>query len=159
MNNTPDCINQPGTLLFAIGNDGRQDDGLGWAFAREVEQLPFPGEIHYRYQLQVEDAALVARARTVLFVDASRESLQEGFAVTGCDPREAVEFTTHALTPASVMAIAEDLYNARPPAYILAISGCNWELERGLSDTARRHLEKALEWFKTHLNGKLNFSI
>ena len=48
-------IDFPGkTLLLAIGNSSRGDDGLGWAFASALEEAGFfPGEIVYRYQLQI----------------------------------------------------------------------------------------------------------
>ena len=58
-------------LLVGIGNSGRQDDGLGWAFLDRIEQdALFDGRIEYRYQLQVEDAALVRDAARIVFVDA-----------------------------------------------------------------------------------------
>jgi len=148
MSYTLDCLNQPGVLLLAIGNDGRQDDGLGWAFAREAEQMPFPGEIHYRYQLQVEDAALIAGATAVLFVDASRERLASGFSLKPCHPESSFSFTTHSVAPSAVLAVSRELYGACPPAFLLGIKGAEWELQRGLSSTARKYLDKALQWYR-----------
>ena len=69
-------LNGEATLLFAIGNDSRGDDGLGWAFAQLVEETNlFRGRLFYRYQLQVEDAELLTTCRQVIFVDACRYEL------------------------------------------------------------------------------------
>lgn len=139
------------TLLIAIGNDGREDDGLGWAFAREAEKWAHPWQIEYRFQLQVEDADLLRNYETVMFVDASRESLPQGFQWTRLSPSKQFEFSTHALSPASVLAVCEELYGHAPEAFVLALEGRSWELQRGLTEAGRRHLDRALEWFRREL--------
>jgi hydrogenase maturation protease len=136
------------TLLLAIGNDGREDDGLGWAFAREIESWDLPWQIEYRFQLQVEDADLIRRYETVLFVDASRKSLPGGFQWKMLSPAKEFQFSTHALAPATVLAVCRELYDDPPAAFILALEGQSWELRRGLSETGERHLRIALDWFK-----------
>jgi Ni,Fe-hydrogenase maturation factor len=63
------------TLLIGIGNSGRADDGLGWAFLDEVEKtLPKNYDLEYRYQLQVEDAELISHYNTVFFIDAHKKN-------------------------------------------------------------------------------------
>ncbi len=58
------------TLFVGIGNIGRADDGLGWAF---IDYLALKStnsyNLEYRYQLQVEDAELISNYHTVIFVD------------------------------------------------------------------------------------------
>ncbi|MBZ0090172.1 MAG: hydrogenase maturation protease, partial [Thermoanaerobaculia bacterium] len=62
-----------GTLVLAWGNPGRRDDGLGPAVAAALEALALPGvAVETGYQLEVEDAAELARYGRVLFVDADR---------------------------------------------------------------------------------------
>jgi len=76
---------EPETVIFGIGNCGRGDDGLGWAFLDRIQQEPgFRGLIEYRYQLQPEDAALISRAERVLFVDSYRGDLRGGFQFKPC---------------------------------------------------------------------------
>ncbi|MEJ2577451.1 MAG: hydrogenase maturation protease [Gammaproteobacteria bacterium] len=134
-----------GTLLFGIGNSGRGDDGLGWAFVDAVRgQADFAAQAEYRYQLQVEDALLVSRFARVVIVDASAEELPGGYRWAPCAARAADEFTSHVLTPSAVLHYAAALYGATPRAGLLAIGGCRWELGAGLSATARHNLARAL---------------
>ena len=44
------------TIILGIGNNGRQDDGLGWAFLDFLEEQNTTIDLEYRYQLQIEDA-------------------------------------------------------------------------------------------------------
>jgi hydrogenase maturation protease len=136
------------TILIAIGNDARQDDGLGWAFAKAVEtDGRFAGSIEYRYQLQVEDAEMIAIYDSVLFVDATKEPLPEGFHYQKLAPALEFTFSTHALSPGSVLALCQQVYECSPDAWLMAISGEEWELQFGLSESGARHLEAALEFF------------
>ena len=132
-------------LVIAIGNDARQDDGLGWAFGQAIEAgKDFHGAIVYRYQLQVEDALLIADYRNVLFVDACQEKLPMGFAFTPLQADVDFGFTTHQLSPATVLALAKQLYGAAPQAFLLKISGAAWELEQGLSKAGAQNLTSAV---------------
>ncbi len=139
-------------LLLAIGNDGRADDGLGWAFGRRLEAEPaFAGEVEYRFQLQVEDALLAAGYEVVFFVDASREALPDGFDCVRCHPEEGATYTTHFLTPGAVLRLCRDLYDAAPAAYLLRIQGESWDLEIGLSPSAQARLDRAAAWMAERL--------
>ena len=139
----------PDTLLFGIGNSGRSDDGLGWAFLDRIQQDPgFAGQAEYRYQLQVEDAALVRDAERVIFVDSYKGNLHDGFQWQPCEPSEDFQFTTHVLPPRGVMHFCQDLYGKKPRANLLMIQGASWGLCLGISPEAERHLEDALLFFK-----------
>ncbi|HRJ13673.1 MAG TPA: hydrogenase maturation protease [Saprospiraceae bacterium] len=136
------------TIIMAIGNDARQDDGLGWAFAKAVEtDGRFAGRIEYRYQLQVEDAELIAGYDGVLFVDASKSVLFKGFEYQELEPALEFAFSTHALSPASVLALCRQVYERSPEAWLMAIGGEEWELQFGLSAAGGAHLKAALEFF------------
>jgi hydrogenase maturation protease len=140
-------------LVFGIGNSGRSDDGLGWAFLDRLQSIEeFRGRVEYRYQLQVEDAALVAEADQVVFVDAYRGELPGGVRWQACMPSADFQFSTHALPPRAVLSLCEDLYPGTPPAVLLMIQGDAWELETGLSPAAKSRLERALEAFRAHLS-------
>ena len=136
------------TILFAIGNNARQDDGLGWAFGEALERGSlFDVEVHYRYQLQVEDADLIAEADKVVFVDAHKGALPGGFQWKEVVPSANFEFTTHALSPEAVLFLCKDLYGKKPMAYCMLIGGEAWELDMALTETGKRNLEAALELF------------
>lgn len=139
-------LNHKNTMIFGIGNSARQDDGLGWAFLDEIEKYEkFKGEIHYRYQLNIEDAETVSEAEQVLFVDANSESLKENCVLEECELNGEISYTTHALNPGAIMALCKDVYDKLPKAYVLRIKGYGWELEEGLSSKGKQNLQEALE--------------
>lgn len=136
-------------MLIGIGNDGRSDDGLGWAFLNAIEQSgKFTGQIIYRYQLQVEDAELISRAERVVFVDACQHHLPRGFQWQTCQPSHDVEYTSHQLSPQTVLFLCQQLYEQTPQTNLLLIEGCSWELQLGLSDVAKSNLQNALQFFQ-----------
>jgi len=139
----------PDTLIFGIGNCGRSDDGLGWAFLDRIsEEAGFNSPVEYRYQLQVEDAALAARTQRVIFIDSYNGDLPGGFRWQSCEPSEDFQFTTHVLPPRGVMHYCQALYGKAPRADILTISGHQWDLCNSLSADARQNLENALSFFR-----------
>ena len=139
-------LNHKKTMIFGIGNSARQDDGIGWAFLDEVEKSEkFKGELHYRYQLNIEDAETVSGAEQVLFVDANSESLKENYILEECELNGEISYTTHALNPSAIMALCNDVYDKQPKAYVLRIKGYGWELEEGLSSKGKQNLKEALE--------------
>lgn len=135
------------TLLLAIGNASRGDDGLGWAFAEAVEARGFPGTIELRYQLQVEDAELCAGFNQVIFVDAWKTDRPVDFSWEPCLPSAEVSFTTHALSPQAVLFLCERVFDAHPEAWMMLLHGEQWELGQPLSTTAVAALEKGVEGF------------
>jgi len=136
-------------ILFGIGNCGRNDDGLGWAFLDRLQQeIEFPGQVEYRYQLQIEDAELISHSETVVIVDAYKGDLPNGIQWKSCKPSADVGFTSHALSPSSVLFLCQDLYGKSPIANLLLIQGQSWDLRIGLSSGAQRNLDLALQFFR-----------
>ena len=144
---------RPDALLIGIGNSGRQDDGLGWAFLDALKETgQFPGQINYCYQLQVEDADLISQASQVIFIDAFKGKLKNGFQWHVCRASGDFAFTTHALSPEAILFLCQDLYQKDPPTYVLQIEGENWELKTGLTPKARENLKVALNFFVEQLS-------
>jgi hydrogenase maturation protease len=141
-----------GLLIFGIGNSGRCDDGLGWAFLDRIQtEAGFSGTVEYRYQLQVEDAAQASCAQRVIFVDSHDGVLPGGFAFKPCMPSRDFEFTSHVLPPRAVMHFCQELYGKTPRADLLMIQGVSWDLGEGLSPEAANFLEDALGFFRNEL--------
>lgn len=139
-------------LLLGIGNCGRGDDGLGWSFVEAITEAGYHFlDYEFRYQLQVEDADLIAAYDTVIFVDASQGVIPEGFEITPCVPAGPYSFTTHALDPGAVVYLTNTLYHKYPAAYTLAIRGVEWELHCGLSPEAENNLSSALGFFRENV--------
>ena len=139
-------------LIFGIGNYGRQDDGLGWEFLDGLNESKFKNvSLEYRYQLQIEDAELMGGFDMVIFVDASKNKLENGFSWQPCARSNTHSFSTHALVPETILYLAEQLYHHKPKAYVLAIQGYQWELENGLSKNAQENLNKARAYFTNRI--------
>ena len=135
-------------LLVGIGNCGRADDGLGWAFIDKIQSsLPENYDFEYRYQLQIEDAELASKYKTVIFIDAHKDSFEKGFVWKECFPQATASFTTHELAPESVLCLTDSIYAKQPKALILGITGVNFCLSIGLSGAAVQNLSNALNSF------------
>lgn len=133
------------TLLLAWGNPGRQDDGLGPALARAVSDASIEGvTVESDYQLQIEDAADVARYDRVVFVDADRAG-PEPFSCRRLVPSESgLGFSSHSVSPGALLALTRDLFQREPEAWLLGIRGYDFdELEESLSSGARENLAAA----------------
>lgn len=135
-------------LIIGIGNCGREDDGLGWAFLDKIKTfLPNFFDIEYRYQLQVEDASLITQYDKVFFVDAYKKKTENGFFIKEGTPVETHSFTSHALAPETILFLAQSLFNKLPESNIIGISGENFELKIGLTKSANKNLINALDYF------------
>lgn len=134
-------------LIYGYGNPGRQDDGIGVALVEQLEAWAKTENISglaidANYQLNAEDALSVAQARAVVYVDASQTG-PAPFAFRPLTPQKEIAFSTHAMSPESVLALAAELYDARPPAWILAIRGYEWESNAPPTEQALANLAAA----------------
>lgn len=133
------------TLVLGWGNPGRRDDGLGPALAGAVAAMALPGvTAESGYQLQIEDAAEVARHERVLFVDADRAG-EAPFRIRRVEPTAITPgFTSHSLAPGQLLALARDLFGAEPEAWLIGIRGYDFdEFGEGLSGRASANLVAA----------------
>lgn len=144
-------------LIYGYGNPGRQDDGLGvalverleaWARAEGKAGLVFDSN----YQLNAEDALAVAESQAVVFIDATRERAAP-FEFRRLEPRGELAFSTHAMPPESVLALAAELYDAHPPAWMLAICGYEWEPNETPTPAALANLAAACAHLQEWLDG------
>jgi hydrogenase maturation protease len=142
------------TLVFGWGNPSRGDDALGPLFVERIEALGLPGvECLTDFQLQVEHALDLKGRTRVLFVDASVDT--PSFCSTRIGPERDTTFTTHAISPQSVMQTYVDIEQAEPPpSWLLAIGGTAFELGEPLSKQAQGNLEAALAWATDWLTAK-----
>jgi len=135
-------------LVFGIGNPGRRDDGLGPKLIEQIGGAEFPIMLNvageFRYQLNVEDALTMKDFDVVVFADASRSG-EEPITISEIGPAAEIAVTTHAMSPASVVALCLELYGHAPRSYLLAIRGYDWDVGEDLSPAAEQNLQKALE--------------
>ena len=149
--------NDTGTLILGIGNNGRSDDGLGWAFLDHLDLAGlFRGKMEYRYQLGVEDAELISHFNRVIIVDAFTGPLDQGAAWEACTPMDSFSFTTHDIPPGVILHLSHELYGKTPTVDCLLIAGNCWDLNIGLSEDATQNLEYAFSIFMERLAYQLN---
>jgi Ni,Fe-hydrogenase maturation factor len=135
-------------MLIGIGNAGKSDDGLGWSFLDGVKKEGrFRGQIAYRYQLQIEDAALIKDLRQVIFIDAFDGFLNEGFRLGQCYPSNSFSINSHTLSPEAILYLCQDFYLSAPHAFVLKLQGQVWDLNIGLSEVGHYNLARALKFF------------
>ena len=136
------------TLIIGIGNNTRQDDGLGWYFLDAIEKEGFnPENLVYKYQLLVEDADLISKYETVFFVDANKTPLKKGYSIEQIYPSEKVAFSTHTVPPNQILNLCETIYLKKPKAYVIKIQGYNWNFKIGLTKQAKTNFKNALASF------------
>ncbi len=135
-------------LIYGYGNPGRHDDGLGialvekmqeWCSANGIENVDFDSN----YQLNIEDAELISNYDLVIFADASAENI-DNCQITGVNPSDArVEFTMHAVSPAFVLKLCNDIFKKYPETLLLHIKGYVWDFKEGISARAQENLNSA----------------
>jgi len=142
-------------LIYGFGNPGRQDDGLGVILSEEIEKWSSAEGISNiqtdsNYQLNLEDAAGIADYDLVVFADASGENISD-FLLEELKPSPAVEFTMHAVSPAFILHLCQQVFEKNTRAYLLHIRGYEWEFMAGITEKARINLEMANSHLKDFL--------
>jgi hypothetical protein len=138
-------------LLIGMGNRERGDNGLGWTFADIMNSLGYDFlDFEYREQMFVEDAKLISRYEVVIFVDACYEKFGCGFEISRCFGASHGFYFSNAQAPSAMLYLAKKLYHKTPKAYLLTISGEEWEEQTLLSNSAVRNLQSAVDFFDRH---------
>jgi hydrogenase maturation protease len=137
-------------LVLAWGNPSRGDDALGPQLVQRLEALASerPGWHRHAlltdFQLQPEHAMDLASHDLVLFADASLVAATP-YAFSRVQPSRDHSFTSHAMSPAAVLAVYRQLFDRDPPdAYMLAIRGERFELGEDPGEAGQRNLEAAV---------------
>jgi hydrogenase maturation protease len=137
-------LSAPKILVLGYGNPGRQDDGLGPAAAGALCRLGWRNVTTVDdYQLNIEDALDIAAHDIVWFVDAAKTGFAP-FSVQHVRPSATLEFTSHLLRPAALLAIAQGYCKRAPPAFLLGIRGYEFAFAETLTPGGRANLRAAL---------------
>ncbi|PCI07938.1 MAG: Ni/Fe hydrogenase [Gammaproteobacteria bacterium] len=142
--------NDASCLIYGIGNVGRQDDGLGWAFIDWLEDNDIcpKADRDCHYQLHLEHADLISYKKKVLFVDATKASDVETFKLERVESKIDHSFTSHAISINAIMNTCQACFDYVPEVQLLTIKGYEWELELGLTKQADYNLNLAKTFFK-----------
>ncbi len=135
-------------LLFGYGNLSRGDDALGPLLLEYVQTHCDLNaiEILTDFQLQIEHALDLENREIVLFVDASM-ACTHAFDFAELEAARDKSYTTHAMSPAAVLAVYQSIKKQTPPpCFLLSIKGEKFELGEGLSGNAKNHLDLAYQF-------------
>jgi hydrogenase maturation protease len=98
------------------------------------------------FQLQIEHATDLQQRKRIIFIDASVTAAPP-FEFHPLLPEQDISYTTHAMSPAAVLSVYQQINQQAPPcSYMLSIRGYAFELGEPLSSPARSHLQAAFEF-------------
>lgn len=155
----PTSLTTRPTLVFTWGNPSRGDDAIG----PEIYQLLSyrnhdEAEILTDFQLQIEHAQDLLQRQRVIFVDANM-SCSEPYEYTPVQPEQDLSYTTHAMSPAALLAVFQSAYDSPlPEAYLLSVRGYEFNLGDPISDKAHLNLLKAIDYLESLIMNKNSVS-
>ena len=136
-------------LVFGYGNVSRGDDALGVLLLQQLQQqfeLFEQVDFLEDFQLQIEHALDLKDRELVLFIDAS-VACQQAFDFVQLQPEQDKSYTTHAMSPAAVLAVYLAIEKKMPPlCFLLSIQGQSFELGENLSAAAEDNLVLAKQF-------------
>ena len=140
-------------LVIGYGNALRSDDGFGWHVAGRLAADPraIGLTVLRRHQLTPELAVEISEASLVVFVDARRGAAGELAvdAVEAGPGAEAGPSLSHHVGPASLIALARELYGRAPSAVAVAAGmasdGAGEELSPAVAAVVPEAVERILQ--------------
>lgn len=141
-------------LIFGYGNLSRGDDALGPLLLEAVQEKVDlqTCEILSDFQLQVEHALDLENRTLVLFVDAA-VNCTTNFEFMQLQPIKDKSYTTHAMSPASVLQVYQSIIKQLPPpCFLLSIQAFKFELGAAMSQQATKNLQLAVSFVEELLN-------
>src|ERR1039458_9151480 len=148
---TPEQHRSPaGLLVIGYGNTLRRDDGAGPKVADAVAALALPGVRSLACPLLTPELAdPISRARVAIFVDAAVDAPRE-VQLRMLAPADTSQIMAHAASPATLLALARDVFGHAPEAWWLTIPAEDLGIGEELSPLAQRGLEIAVAEIKKH---------
>lgn len=142
-------IKPAATLIFTWGNPSRGDDALGPQIYELLKKQALEDvELQTDFQLQIEHIVDLENRQRVLFIDAS-VSAKAPFEFYRIQPDQDDSYTTHAMSPQSLLAVYEKVNKQTPPpCFMLSIRGYQFDLGLPLSSEADTNLNEAIIFIK-----------
>ena len=134
-----------GLLVIGYGNTLRSDDGVGPRVADAVAALALPGVRALACPLLTPELAdPISQARIAIFVDAAVDAPRE-IQMRKLAPADTSQVMAHAASPATLLALARDVYGRAPEAWWLTIPVEDLGVGEKLSPLAQRGFEHAVK--------------
>jgi len=135
-------------LVIGYGNTLRRDDGVGPRVADAIAALALPGVRALACPLLTPELAdPVSRARVAIFVDAAVDAPRQ-VQMRKLAPADSSQIMAHAASPATLLALARDIFGHAPEAWLLTIPAQDIGIGGELSAFTRCGLETAVEQIK-----------
>ena len=143
------------TLLIGYGNPGRLDDGLGPALVSRMRALSIDNvTVESEYQLAVEHAEQASRYDNVVFADAAVDG-GEPFEFGSTEPNLTIAFSTHHVSPETILGLATNIFDSKVQGFTLAIRGYEFDdFGEQLSPAAEMNLMAAVEFLQSLLGAE-----
>lgn len=147
----------PKTLILGFGNTQRSDDGVGAkaATALDSEQSSSDLVVIAAHQLTPELAAPVSNSSRLLFLDASHRGIAGAIHCEKLERDRGFEPGTlsHNLSPQALLELAARLFQGEPEAWLLTITGENFDFGEDFSPPVLmawpQYLERARVWVRS----------
>jgi hydrogenase maturation protease len=138
----------PRVLIVGYGNPLRSDDGLGWHAVQQLTAVLREADVHILacHQLTPELAEPLSRADLAVFIDAAQDGPPGMLSCRRIVPQPAAPGAfSHHLTPFSLLACVQALYDACPEALMLSVSGVFFGYGEQLSPAVQAALPSLVE--------------
>ena len=149
---------EPSTLsifLLGFGNYWRSDDGLGPRLAEDLKEAYCRDvSVESASQLQPEHVEAIVRHDIAILADADI-SANRPFYFSRLNPASRHVFSSHALSPGSLLYIAREVLGVAPDCFLLGIRGYDFKIGRGLTNRAKRNLDSAKRFIKGFIDNYL----
>ena len=136
-------------LIFTWGNPSRGDDAFGTEIYEQLQIDDLDNvDLLTDFQLQIEHVVDLEKRERVLFIDAS-VSATAPFEFHRLKPVQDDSYTTHAMSPESLLATYEKVHReAPPPAFMLSVRGYDFGLGLPMSEMASSNLCEAIGFIR-----------
>ena len=139
-------------LVLTCGNPSRGDDALGPALHALLERHKLETrelsnvDLLTDFQLQIEHAVDLEQREAVLFVDAGVRC-SAPFELSKLTALRDDSFTTHAMSPASVLHVFQKVHSTvPPPSFLLTIRAYQFGLGQDMSERAVSNLQQSFRY-------------
>jgi len=151
-------------IIVGYGNPDRGDDGVAFKLLQQL--LKFTGnekmdllssdliplstdlDLWFNLQLLPEFADTIANYKQALFVDAHTGEIEEDIQYIPIEPNYQSSPFTHHFTPASCLALAQEIAGNYPDSWMLSIRGYRFDFDQNLSPKTEQLLLKAVQMIK-----------
>ena len=135
--------------IIGYGNPQRRDDGIGPYIVNRLQpHFKHRKDVHLLalHQLEPDIIDTLKTADTLVFVDATADTLTEGRHWVEVQPElNTMPFLIHESAPAFILGLLQCLYHRHPKAWTVSVEGNDFGFGDGLSSDARKRATQVID--------------